>query len=571
MEADAVWIVRACNNYSRKIKNHLMRRRTLIKQLAASLPAWWLAQHSDAASFLSPYNEELNFEDGPFKPTWDSLQQYQTPGWFRDAKFGIWAHWGPQCQPEFGDWYAREMYMEGNAKYKYHLEKYGHPSVFGFKDVINEWKAELWNPDELLELYKNAGAKYFMALANHHDNFDLYNSKYQSWNSVKLGPKKDIIGGWEKAARANGLQFGVSVHAAHAWSWYEPSQRADKSGAYAGIPYDGNLTKKDGKGKWWEGYDPQELYAQNHPLSENSLDNNGIHKQWNWGNGVNVPSKSYCDKFLNRTIDLINKYNPDLLYFDDTALPLWPISDAGLKIAAHYYNHSIKKYGSLKAVLFGKILDEQQRKCMVWDIERGQSNSIEPLPWQTDTCIGSWHYNKPIFENHKYKSAKTVIHTLIDVVSKNGNLCLSVPVKGNGTIDSDERTIVEEIGKWMRVNSESIYGTRPWKVFGEGPAIAGAAPLSAQGFNEGKGKPLGAEDIRFVVKEDMLYAAFFAWPENKKIIIKNLAKDKHKEVIKIGLLGFASNLKFTQSDAGLIIELPDNKPELNYANVLKIS
>lgn len=546
-----------------------MKRRTLIKQLAAAIPVAMLHNKLNAASFL--LNEEESILKGKFKPTWESLAQYKTPDWFRNAKFGIWAHWGPQCQPEFGDWYAREMYMEGHPKYKYHVEKYGHPSQFGFKDVINAWKAENWNPEELVSLYKNAGAKYFMALANHHDNFDLYNSRHHKWNSLNIGPKKDLIGGWEKAARNNGLHFGVSVHAAHAWSWYETAQRSDKSGSYAGVQYDGKLTKKDGKGKWWEGLDPQELYAQNHPLSENSSDNNGIHKQWNWGNGVSVPSKAYCDKFLKRTIDLIDNYNPDLIYFDDTALPLHPVSDAGLKIAAHFYNKSIKEKGSLEAVLFGKILDEQQRKCMVWDIERGQSNNIEPLPWQTDTCIGSWHYNKPVFDNHKYKSAKTVVHTLVDVVSKNGNLCLSVPVKGDGTIDSDERKIVEEIGKWMQVNGESIFDTRPWKIFGEGPAIESAAPLSAQGFNEGKGKAFGAEDIRFVAKGEILYATFFAWPESGKVVIKNLSRDKYKPITNAQLLGAGANLSFTYTGAGLVIELPDTRPELSYANVLKLS
>jgi alpha-L-fucosidase len=547
-----------------------MERRKLLKQLAAILPASLLTSHVNAISFLSD-DESEEYLKGIFKPTWESLTQYKTPDWFRNAKFGIWAHWGPQCQPEFGDWYAREMYMEGHAKNKYHIEKYGHPSVFGFKDVINQWKAENWNPEELVSLYKNAGAKYFMALANHHDNLDLYNSKYHKWNSLNVGPKKDLIGGWEKAARNNGLHFGVSVHAAHAWSWYETAQRSDKNGKYAGVPYDGKLTKKDGKGKWWEGLDPQELYAQNHPLSENSHENNGIHKQWDWGNGVSIPSKAYCDKFLKRTIDLIDKYSPDLIYFDDTALPLHPISDAGLKIAAHFYNKNIKDKGSLQAVLFGKILNEQQRKCMVWDIERGQSNNIEPLPWQTDTCIGSWHYNKPVFDNHKYKSAKTVVHTLVDVVSKNGNLCLSVPVKGDGTIDSDERRIVEEIGKWMLVNSESIYDTRPWKIFGEGPAIENAAPLTAQGFNEGKGKTFGAEDIRFVAKNEILYATFFAWPETRRVVIKNLSKEKYKAISKAQLLGASDNLSFNYTAEGLVIELPDAKPELSYANVFKLS
>lgn len=549
-----------------------MKRRTVIKQLSSVLPAALLAGRVNAAGFLAGNNGESILK-GAFEPNWESLQKYKTPEWFRDAKFGIWAHWGPQCQPEAGDWYARGMYQEGSRQYKYHLEKYGHPSVFGFKDVINEWKAQNWNPEELLALYKNAGAKYFMALANHHDNFDLYNSKYQSWNSLKMGPKKDIVGGWEKAARNQGMHFGVSVHAAHAWSWMETAQRSDKSGDKAGIPYDGKITKADGKGKWWEGVDPQELYAQNHPLSQNSLDNGGIHKQWDWGNGVAVPSKEYCEKFFNRTIELINRYDPDMIYFDDTVLPLWPVSDAGLRIAAHLYNKSIKKHGSLEAVLNGKILNEQQRQCMVWDIERGQSNSIEPLPWQTDTCIGDWHYNRAVYDRHGYKSAKTVVHTLIDVVSKNGNLLLSVPVRGDGTIDSDERKVVEEIGKWMHLNSESIYGTRPWKVFGEGPAIENAAPLSAQGFNEGKGKPFTAEDIRFASKGSTLYATVLGWPDSGKVTIKSLAagKSHQAEIKKVELLSNRQALKFERTNEGLVITFPENKPSEFYANALKIS
>ena len=201
---------------------------------------------------------------GPFKPDWNSLTNYQTPEWYRDAKFGIWAHWGPQCQPEHGDWYARGMYQEGSWQYQSHLAEYGHPSTNGFKEVIHAWKAEHFDPDRLLKFYKDNGAKIFMALANHHDNFDNFNSKYQPWNSVNVGPQKDLIGGWAKAARKNGLRFGVSVHASHAWTWYEPAQGADKTGPLAGVPYDGKLTKADGKGQWWDGLDPQDLYAQNH-------------------------------------------------------------------------------------------------------------------------------------------------------------------------------------------------------------------------------------------------------------------------------------------------------------------
>jgi alpha-L-fucosidase len=487
----------------------------------------------------------------------------------------MWAHWGPQCQPEAGDWYARAMYQEGSRQYKIHLEKYGHPSVFGFKDVINTWKAENWDPEELVSLYKHAGARYFMALANHHDNFDTYDSKYQRhWNAVNIGPRKDLIGGWAKAARNNDLPFGVSVHASHAWRFYETAQRFDKAGPYAGIPYDGKLTRSDGKGKWWDGLEPQELYAQNHPLSQDSWKDGSIHKQWGWGNGVYPPSKAYMEKFYNRTIDLIDKYNPDVVYFDDSQLPFWPVSDAGLRIAAHLYNKSIKAHGELRAVVNGKILDESQRKAMVWDIERGQANEIQPLPWQTDTCIGGWHYDREMYNQDRYKTAKTVIQTLVDIVSKNGNLMLNIPVRGDGTIDEKERKVVEEIGQWMKLNGESIYGTRPWKVFGEGPALQATAHLSAQGFNEGKGKPFTFEDVRFATKGNALYATAMGRPEDGKLVIKSLATNSEYfpgEIQKIEWLPTKQPLTFERNASGLIVSLPEGRSdELSYANVIKV-
>lgn len=552
----------------------LMKRRTLLKHIGLSLPAIMMSRHLLSSNIFSTVGGE-KMANGPFSPSWKSLQTYQVPQWYRDAKFGLWAHWGPQCQPESGDWYARGMYQEGSWQYKYHLEKYGHPSEFGFKDVINEWKAEKWNPDELVSLYKNAGAKYFMAMANHHDNLDMYDSKYQpNWNSTKLGPKRDIIGEWAKAAKKQGLPFGVSVHASHAWSWYEPSQRSDKSGPYAGVPYDGKLTKADGKGKWWEGLDPQELYAQNHPLSENSEDDHMIHRQWHWGNGVAKPTQAYIDNFFNRTLDLINKYNPDLAYFDDSQLPFWPISDAGLRIAAHMYNKSIKDHGELRAVIMGKILDENQRKALLWDIERGQSNDIEPFPWQTCTCIGGWHYDRGLYERKGYKSAQTVIHMLVDVVSKNGNLLLNIPVRGDGSIDEQGRKVVEDIGSWMNANGECIYGTRPWKIFGEGPAMEEAAPLSAQGFNEGKGKPFGSRDIRFTTKGDKLYAIVLGQPEDGKVMIKSLAENSEhftKPVEEVELVSTGQQLKTERNSTGLVVSIPPTHSQDSYAVAIRIS
>lgn len=514
--------------------------------------------------------------EGKFEPTWESLSQYgQAPEWFRDAKFGIWAHWGPQCEPEAGDWYARNMYDEGSWQYKYHLEKYGHPSDFGFKDVINSWKADRWEPERLMALYKRAGAQYFFTLGNHHDNFDLWESKYHKWNSTNIGPKRDIVGEWERVARKNGLYFGVSIHSAHAWTWYETAQRSDNEGSEANIPYDGKLTKEEGKGKWWEGYDPQELYVQNHELSLKSENTGEIHSQWGWENGASVPSEAYCLNFTDRNIDMINKYNPDLLYYDDTGMPLWPVSDAGLKAVAHFYNKSIRdNNGKNEAVVFAKILTEEQKSALVWDVEKGAPDQIQEKPWQTCTCIGSWHYDRGVYERNCYKSARTVIHMLIDVVSKNGNLLLSIPIRGDGTIDEKEEVVLEGIAAWMDINKEAIYGTRPWIIFGEGPVAEAANPIHAQGFNEGKHAPYTSEDIRFVTKNGSLLAHVMAWPADDKIVIKSLSTDNplyENEIKTVGLIGCNEELKYSRTVDGLIVELPKGLKPNEISLVLEIN
>lgn len=508
---------------------------------------------------------------GKFEPTWQSLSQYQAPEWFRNAKFGIWAHWGPQCQPEQGDWFGRFMYNEGSSQYNWFVEHYGHPSKVGFKEVINDWKAQNWDPEKLVALYKRVGAQYFFAMANHHDNLDMWNSKYQEWNTLRVGPKKDIIAGWAEAAKKYNLPFGLSVHASHAWTWFETSQRSDTAGPLKGVPYDGKLTKADGKGTWWEGLDPQELYAQNHSFSKGSeKDITALWGQWNWDNGASIPSQSYCENFYNRTMDLINQYNPDLLYFDDTALPLYPVSDAGLKIAAHYYNRNMATHnGKLEAVLFGKVLTDEQKKCMVWDVERGAPDKAQEKAWQTCTCIGDWHYNRSVYDQNRYKSAKEVIHTLVDIVSKNGNLLLNIPVRGDGTIDDKEITILEGIAAWMEVNKESIFDTRPWTVFGEGPATDASNPVNGPGFNEGKIK-LSEKDIRFNQKGNVLYATVLGVPV-ENINIKSLAKKNgNVKVKKIEMLGSKEKLSWKQSADSLIIEKPKIFPN-EIAIVFKIT
>jgi len=515
------------------------------------------------SSTLHAQNEPM--ATGKFQPTWESLSQYKVPEWFRDAKFGIWAHWGPQCQPEQGDWFARFMYVEGSPEYKWFREHYGPQSKLGFKDICNDWKAQKWDPERLVSLYKKAGAHYFFAMGNHHDNMDLWDSKYQPWNSVNIGPKKDLIEGWAKAARKNGLYFGVSLHAAHAWLWYETAQRSDKTGPYAGIPYDGKMTKADGKGTWWEGMDPQALYAQNHELSRGSENINTIHKQWHWNpeEGVVMPDKAYCDNFYDRTVDLINKYKPDLLYFDDTALPLWPASDAGLRIASHYYNTSANANNNIvNTVIFGKILTADQKKALVWDVEMGAPDKIQEKPWQTCTCIGGWHYKRSIYDNKGYKSATTVIRMLADVVSKNGNLLLNIPVRGDGSIDELEEMVVNEIADWMKVNQEGIFGTRPWKIFGEGPFADQANPINGQGFNEGMYRNFTEKEIRFMTKGKVLYAHVLGWPTEKTVTVKSLAKGSavfDGTIKSVEILG-AGKAKYTRTAEGLVVQLPETKP-----------
>ena len=534
-----------------------MRTKILLASLAISIGTL------SAQNYQVPVSEKNEpMMKGKFQPTWSSLETYQVPEWFRNAKFGIWAHWGPQCVEGSGDWMARSMYLEGSAEYKYHVEHYGHPSEVGFKDIIPLFKAEKWNPDALVAFYKKIGAQYFFALGNHHDNFDLWDSKYQAWNSKNMGPKRDILAEWEQAARKYELPFGISFHADHAWTWYEPSQRYDRNGPKAGVPYDGTLTKADGKGKWWEGYDPQELYAQNHPMSKGSWVDGMIHSQWAWGNGASLPTQEYCTNFYDRTVDAINRYNPDLIYFDVTVVPFYPISDAGLKIAAHFYNHNMATHkGKLEAVMLSKILDENQRKAIVWDVERGAPNEIMEQPWQSCSCIGGWHYNTSIYENNWYKSAADVVKLLVDIVSKNGNLLLSVPLRADGTFDEKEEKILNEFGDWMNINKEAILDTRPWEIFGEGPIAEADIKINAQGFNEGSYSKATAQEIRFTQTKKDLYATVLAWPTEKQILIKSLSDESKLfpgKISRVELLGYGK-VPFTRTDKGLLIYMPDKQ------------
>jgi alpha-L-fucosidase len=462
-----------------------------------------------------------------------------------------------------GDWYAQHMYVPTHAAYKFHVQKYGHPSKFGFKDVCNEWKAEQWDPVALIAIYKKAGAKFFSAMANHHDNMDMWDSTYQPWNSVKIGPKKDIVGGWGKAARDAGLRFGISCHGAHTWDWLQTSRDSDPSGPMQGVAYDGVMTKADGKGKWWDGLDPQDLYAQYHPRGK-----------WGWNLSGNLPvAKDYCEKFFNRTVDLINKHQPDLLYFDDTVMPMYPTVDIGPRIAAFLYNSSLARNGKLEAVMTGKDLRNANvawRNALILDLERGVTGGGEAIPWQTDTCIGNWHYQRSLFDQHKYKTAIQVVQMLIDIVSKNGNLMLNIPLPGNGMPDDDELKVLAGLTGWIGPNGEGIYGTRPWAVYGEGPSVTTTAPANRFGGAVDV-RAYTHQDVRFTQKGDIVYAFVMGWPQGGATTIKSLATGAPnfpREVAKVELLG-SGEVEFTRDAPGLAINMPDKKPN-DYAYGLKI-
>lgn len=504
---------------------------------------------------------DVAVQTGTFGNDWESLSAWECPEWFKDAKFGIWAHWGPQCHAEAGDWYARFMYYQGSGAYNWHTSHFGNPKTFGLKDLCNDWKAQNWNPTELVNLYKSVGARYFMVLGNHHDNFDLWNSPYQEWNSVNVGPKKDLVKGWSDACHAADLPLGVSIHASHAWTWLEPSQN-----------YDGNLTKADGTGLWWEGLDPQELYAQRHDHSSGWESSGTIHSQWDWGNGASLPSEAYKKKFQNRVLELIDDYNPDMLYFDDTAMPFYGCDDqVGKNILQHYYNHSAALHdGKQQVVVTGKQLTEQQKGYMMWDVERGIPDRPQAKYWQTCTCIGDWHYSQDVYNGSRYKSGATVVRMLIDVVSKNGNLLLNIPIKGDGTIDDKERKVLADIKAWMDINSESIYGTRPWKTFGEGPLAEALNPMNAQGFNEGQS--YSAQDVRYVEKEGTVYATIMAWPAAGKFNFKafSMAETTFSGMVEsVTLLGHGE-VPFSQGIEGLTVEVPTQKPN-TIAPVFKVT
>jgi len=460
---------------------------------------------------------KLPIAKGPFVGTRDSLTNYAYPQWFRDAKFGIWAHWGPQSVPMEGDWYARKMYQEGSPDYKDHLERWGHPSTNGWKDIVPLWKAENWDPEKLMKLYKEAGAKYFVSMGSHHDNFFLWNSKLHRWNAVQVGPHRDVVAEWQKAAKKNGMPFGVSEHLGASYNWFQDSHGADKTGPFAGVPYDGANSNN------WDLY---------HAPSTDK--------------GWYTKNPEWQQEWYNEIKELVDNYKPDLLYTDG-GVPFG--NEVGLSQIANLYNLSAAAHhGKTEAVYNCK---ETSGGRWAQDFERGVNGGISPYPWQTDTSIGDWFYNR----HWKYQPLSWTVHMLVDIVSKNGNLLLNVVLRPDGTLDPEVDTMLHQLADWTKVNGEAIYGTRPWLVYGEGE-------VKARGGAMRENMTYTAKDVRFTTKGKTLYAIALGWPEDGKLAIKSLAKtsDSDQNKIKsVELLGYKGKLKFEQTADALIVHLPDAK------------
>lgn len=463
--------------------------------------------------------EEGNSGIKKYDSNWESLKHYQVPEWFKDAKFGIFIHWGVYAVPAAGnEWYPRNMYLKDEPMYQHHRETWGEQSKFGYKDFIPLFKAEKWDPQGWAELFKKAGAEFVVPVAEHHDGFALYASSHTRWNSAEMGPKRDVVGELSKAVRAQGMKFGASSHYAHNWNYYPHSEEFDTS-------------------------DPKffGLYGKPHAPGAPA-------------------SEEFLETWYARVKEIIDNYQPDVLWFD-FGFNRPEFEPYRQKIGAYYYNKGLEWN---KGVVLQYKKEAFPYGTAVLDIERGKLDQIRPMVWQTDTSVSweSWGY----IENDRFKTADSLVDDLVDIVSKNGVLLLNVGPRADGTIPDEAASILLEIGRWLEVNGEAIYGTRPWHTYGEGPTT-----IHADSFGESKSQPFTAKDIRFTTKGNILYAICLDWP-GEEVNVASLSTKTFlgsQEISDISLLGSQENLTWSRDENGLKIKLPAQKPG-DYAYVLKI-
>ncbi|WDE95218.1 alpha-L-fucosidase [Lentisphaera profundi] len=493
-----------------------------------------------------------------FEPTWESLQKFETPEWYSDAKLGIFLHWGPQTIPRMGGWYPRNMYNEEHKAYKSHLKNFGHPSEVGYKDIIAMWKAEKFAADNLVQVFKRAGAGFIVPVATHHDNFDHWNSVHHDWNSVKKGPRKDIVGLWRDATLKQGLRFGVSTHLARSYSWFQPSHGADTKGPFKGLAYDGSKPENQG------------LYHETHGDTYLFYPKN--------------PSKAFVASWKNRHLDLIDNYQPDLLYWDGAV----PFEEVGRDIVAHLYNENIKRNGNNEALLCYKPIrgthGDFRDGIGVMDLERGTFLKAQKTTWQNDTSIGPWFWDGRARKD--YRQVNEIVDMFVDLVSKNGVLLMNIPLKPDGKMDETTRAMLAKLTAWTTINGEAIFKTRPWIKYGEGPSIHQAKRAAhavdtkvVEGVvfetkdihvRDTKLDPLGSQDIRFTASKDasIIYAFVMDWPSDEDLLISSLSQENTGAIAAVELLGHGT-VSWSQDSAGLKLKLPASAPS-DYASAFKI-
>jgi len=433
---------------------------------------------------LRPYLEEIDrvIANGPYQDTWESLSNFCVPAWYQNAKFGIFIHWGVYSVPSFGsEWYSRNMYIQGSREYEHHLRTYGKHKDFGYKDFIPLFRAEKFDADQWAELFAQTGAKYVVPVAEHHDGFQMYKSDVSHWNAYEMGPKRDVLGELKTACEKRGLTLGASTHRVEHWFFMSH-----------GLEFESDITQPMQRGDF---YWPAMKESGHFDLFSEP-----------------TPTQEFLEDWLVRCCELVDRYQPKLVYFD------WWIQHSAVKpylkkFAAYYYNRAAE-WGEEVAINYKH--EAFMFGCAVPDVERGQFAEVKPYFWQTDTAIArnSWCYT----EGNEYKSAKGLLCDLVDIVSKNGTLLLNVGPKPDGSIGDEDRAVLAEIGQWMAVNGESIYDTHPWRKAGEGPT-----KVEEGQFTDAVEKVFTPEDIRFTVRGDKLYATVLCWPEDGKVCIRSLA------------------------------------------------
>jgi alpha-L-fucosidase len=497
-----------------------------VNNSAASIDQQWV----DASSkYDVTRNQILHRVDqagveGPFTPDWKSLGNYSAPDWYRDAKFGIFIHWGVYSVPAFySEWYPREMYIEGSSVNKHHVATYGPLTKFGYKDFIPMFKAEKFDPDAWAQLFADAGAKYVVPVFEHHDGFAMYDSSLSDWTAVKMGPKRDLEGDLARAIRAQGLHLGASSHRVE-HDWFFDGGRKTAS--------DVNDPKN------------AEFYGPAHERLNQG--NDDLIEDWTYA------SPAFLNDWVARSAEIVEKYHPDIMYFD------WWIGQPSVRpylarFAAFYYDES-RKHGTPGVIDYK--FDAMQQNSGTLDIERGQLEATRSLPWQTDSSVSnhSWGY----VEHDVFKTPEFIVHQLVDIVSKNGNLLMNIGPRADGTIPDEVKQVLLGVGAWLKVNGEAIYGTRPWKTFGEGPTkVAGGS------FNDVRTSHYTAQDFRFTSKGGVLYAIELAWPTDQQAVIHALGFNElgvPARIRSVQLLGSSEAIAFEQKPDGLYLHLPKQAP-----------